>query len=164
MKWYTIRVVSGKEKKIRETIENQLKINNSENILNTLLIPTYKNIQLRKGKKTNVEKNIFPGYIFVECESIDNVEANIKHISGVSTILKQPLSDIEVNRLIGKKDDMGNKTLKINDTVKIIDGPFNSFTGTIKEMDLNKEKIKLSVSIFDREVLLDVTQSQIIKE
>lgn len=165
MKWYVIKVVTGKEKKMKETIENELKEKNNENIISTLLVPSQKTIQLRKGKKIHVEKNFFPGYIFVECEYINEVESNIKHINGVASILKQPLSQLEVDRILGNdnKKDMDEK-LHLKERVKIIDGPFNSFVGTITELENTKQKAKVSVSIFGRETLIDLNFSQIVKE
>jgi transcriptional antiterminator NusG len=164
MKWYTIRVVSGKEKKIKESIENELKKNKTEHIVSNLLIATQKSVQLRNGKKVHVEKNSFPGYIFVECEAINDVEANIKHLGGIS-VLKQPLSTSEIERILGresKKD--APETMCVNQKVKIIDGPFSSFVGEIKEIDTNKQKAKVCVLIFGRESNLDLTFSQIVKE
>ena len=165
MKWYVIRVASGKEKKTKEAIENELKKNKNESLISNLLIPTEKTIQIRRGKKVNVEKNFFPGYIFVETESINEVEANIKYINGVASVLKQPLSDKEIERIQGrsnKKDE--DVSLVLNEKVKIIDGPFNTFVGTIIELDNSKQKVKVNILIFGRETLLDLTFSQIIKD
>ena len=165
MKWFVIRVVSGKEKKIKESIENLLKINNKVGILSTLLIPTQKSVELRRGKKVNIDKNFFPGYIFVECESIDEVEANIKHVNGVASILKQPLTEKEIERFLIKDDKKHTEEiLYLNQRVKIIDGPFNSFSGTITEIEPIKQKVKVSISIFERETMLDLTFSQVVKE
>ena len=165
MKWYVIRVVSGKEKKTKETIENYLKEVNNEKVVSKLLVPSQKAIQIRSGKKINVEKNSFPGYIFVECESIDDVEANIKRVNGVAQILKQPLTPSEIERLLGGKVENTNEdNLRINEKVKIIDGPFNTFIGTVRELDISKQKAKLSVLIFGRDTLLDLNFSQFMRE
>jgi len=164
MKWYVIKVMNGKEKKMKELIETNLKEYGAENVLSQLLVPSQKTIQLRKGKKIFVEKHSFPGYIFVECESINDVEAKVKHINGVSAILKQPLSSFEIERILGKinKKDI-EETLHLNDKIKIIDGPFNSFIGTVNKLDLEKQKVKICVLIFGRETMLDLTISQIVK-
>jgi transcriptional antiterminator NusG len=165
MKWYVIRVVSGKEKKMKETIENKLKENNMLHIISNLLVPSHKDIQLRRGKKVNVEKNFFPGYIFVECESINEVEANIKHINGITSILKQPLAQTEIDRILGRENKKDvEENLYLNQTVKIIDGPFSSFVGTIKELEKNKQKAKVGILIFGRETILDLTFDQIVKD
>lgn len=162
MKWYTIKVISGKEKKTKEAIENELKKNKTEHIISKLLIASQKSVQLRNGKKVNVEKNSFPGYIFVECESINDVEGNIKHLGGIS-VLKQPLSTSEIERILGNKEDK-QESMYVSQRVKIIDGPFNSFVGTITEIDISKQKAKVCILIFGRETMLDLTFSQIVKE
>lgn len=164
MEWFVIKVVSGKEKKMKEVIENQLKKNNTENVISTLLIPSQKAIQLRRGKKVNIDKIFFPGYIFVECTSINEVEANIKHINGITSVLKKSLTKDEINRILLKEEKKYDEdTLCVNQKVKIIDGPFDTFVGTIKNLDVNKQKAKVSVNIFDRETVLDLKLSQIVK-
>jgi transcriptional antiterminator NusG len=164
MNWYVIRVTSGKEKKTKELIESELIKNNNQSVISTILIPTEKVIQMRKGKKINVEKNFFPGYLFVECDSISDVEANVKHVIGVSSILKKALTQPEIDRILLResKKDIEDK-LMVNQKVKIIDGPFTSCVGTIKNLDINKLKVKVSVNIFDRETLLDLKIEQITK-
>ena len=165
MKWYTVKVVSGKEKKIKEDIENELKKNKAESVISNILISSQKTIQLRKGKKINVEKNMFPGYIFVECDAINDVEANIKHVNGVTSVLKQPLTSFEIERLLGKEDKKEvEETLHVNQKIRIIDGPFNTFIGSIKEADAKKQKAKVEVLIFGRPTMLDLTFSQIVAE
>jgi transcriptional antiterminator NusG len=165
MKWFVIRVVSGKEKKVKELIETQLRITNKNNVLSNLLIPTQKSVEVRRGKKVNVDKNFFPGYIFVECESIDEVEANIKHVNGVASILKQPMTAKETERFLIKDEKPSTEEiLYLNQRVKIIDGPFTSFAGTIMELEPNKQKVKVSISIFERETMLDLSFSQVSRE
>ena len=163
-KWYVIKVVSSKEKKIKESIEHELKRNSVENIISNLLVPSRKEIQIRRGKKVHIDKNFFPGYIFVECEFINEVEAYIKHINGVASILKQPLTQNEVNRILDIENKNENSDrLAVDQKVKIIDGPFSSFSGIIKTLDMNKEKSKVSVAVFGREVMLDLSFSQFTK-
>jgi transcriptional antiterminator NusG len=163
MNWYVIRIAAGKEKKTKELIENQLVKNNNQGLISTLLIPTEKVIQMRKGKKIYVEKNFFPGYLFVECNSISDVENNVKHINGVTSVLKNPLSQEEINRILLRENKKEiEDTLMVNQKVKIIDGPFTSCIGTIKNLDINKLKVKVSVIIFERETILDLKVDQII--
>ena len=161
MKWYVIKVVTGKEKKMKDIIEKELKHTNSENIINQLLIPTQKTPQIRKGKKINIDKSFFPGYIFVECESINDVESRLKHVSGVSQILKQPLQQSEIDRILGRENQKTDDIFYIGQKIKITDGPFSSFVGDIKEVDQNKQKTKIGILVFGREVLLDLTFLQI---
>jgi transcription termination/antitermination protein NusG len=164
MNWYVIRVASGKEKKIKELIENQLVKTNNQDLISTLLIPTEKAIQMRRGKKICVEKNFFPGYLFVECNSISDVEKNVKHIIGISSVLKSPLGQEEIDRILLRENKKEiEDSLMVNQKVKIIDGPFTSCIGTIKTLDINKLKVKVSVVIFERETLLDLKVDQITK-
>ena len=168
MKWYVIKVSNNKEKKLKETIEIELKRNNNDDIISNLLVPSKKIEQKRNGKKINVEKVTFPGYIFVECENIKQLEGYIKNISGINSILKTPLSDSEVDRLLDR--------IKINDTiiitdnftisekVKITEGPFKNFIGTIISIDDTKKRAKLVVNIFERETPLELTFDQISKD
>jgi len=168
MKYYVVKVANGKEKKVKESIETELKVNPIENIISNILVPSSKTQQLRNGKKINVEKINIPGYIFIECESIDNAEGYIKHISGVQSVLKKPLRQSEVDRLLDKKTTeeviVNENAYYIKERVKIIDGPFNTFKGVIKTLDNSKQKSKISVNVFDREVNLDLTYSQFIKD
>ena len=165
MKWYVIKVMNGKEKKMKEAIEVKLKESNTESVISQMLVPSQKAVQLRRGKKIAVEKQSFPGYIFVECESISDVEANVKHINGVTSILKQPLTSKEIENILGRKEKKETEeTLHLKDKIKIIEGPFNSFVGTIDKLDLEKQKVKVSVLIFGRETMLDLTVSQVVKQ
>lgn len=168
MKWYVIKVANGKEKKVKESIESELKRKNIENLISNLLVPSNKIQQLRSGKKINVDKIIFPGYLFIECESINDVEGFVKVINGVQSILTKPLRQSEIDRLLDNKtteDIIINPDIYcINEKVKIIDGPFNTFKGTIKILDNIKQKSKIVVNVFDREVILDLTYKQFIKD
>jgi len=138
--------------------------NNNQDLISALLIPTEKVIQMRKGKKIYVEKNFFPGYLFVECNSISDVEKNIKHINGVTSVLKKPLSQEEIDRILLRESKKEiEDTLMVNQKVKIVDGPFTSCVGTIKVLDINKLKAKVSVVVFERETLLDLKVDQITK-
>src|ERR1035437_10232588 len=131
MKWYVIRVANGKEKKTKESIELELKSNSIERLISNILIPHKKVEQLRRGKRIGVEQLTFPGYIFVECESIDEVEGAVKHVGGVYSILKTPMNQREVDRILERKNEEEVKiiteTFFINEKVKIIEGPFNTF-------------------------------------
>lgn len=162
MKWYVIKVITGKEKKMKDTIESELKSNGLIKYVSRLLVPSQKTVQIRNGKKYNIEKNLYPGYILIECESMKEIEANIKHINGVSSILKQSLTQVEVDRMIGREEKKeSNDVFYIGQQVKITDGAFSSFVANIKEVDENKEKVKVAVMIFGREVLMDLQFQQI---
>ncbi len=165
MKWYVIQVVSGKENKMRDTIMFEFKRNGLDKFVSRMLIPSEKAVQTRNGKKYNIDKKFFPGYIFVECENISDIESGLKHIKGVSHILKQPLSQKEVDNII-EKDEKKNipDIFSLGQEVTIVDGPFVSFLGTINDIDNTKEKVKVVVLMFGREIPLDLTFTQIEKK
>lgn len=166
MKWYVIRVANNKEKKIKESIEHELKRNSYESLISELIVPSKKIEQKRDGKKINVERITFPGYIFVKCKNIDNVEGVIKNINGVYSILKEPLSQKEVDRLNNKEQDktiLTDDIFSIDDKVKITDGPFKNFIATINTVDNIKQKSKLIVSIFGRDTTLELSFNQFTK-
>lgn len=164
-KWYVIKVVNGKERKMKEAIEFELEQNGTKGVISNLLIPTQKSVQIKRGKKVTVDKNLFPGYIFVECESIKDVESNIKHIGGITSILEQRLSKIEVDRILGTEEESEkevNTNLQVEQRIKIIDGPFDTFVGTIKELYNKNQKVKVNVSIFGRDTEIDLDVSQVV--
>jgi transcriptional antiterminator NusG len=160
MNWYVIRVATGKEKKVKDLIEFEL---NDKNVSVNLKIPMENKIVIRKGKKVNTEKSFFPGYIFVECNSISEVEGIIKNIKGVSSILKQPLTEREINRFLIKKEKEENNddVFYENQKVKIIDGPFSTMIGTVQSVDNKSKTAKVNIILFDRENIVELSFSQI---
>lgn len=167
MEWYVIKVKSGKENKTKEAIEFELKNTGLEYLLSNLLIPRQKQVQIKRGKKVMIDKISIPGYIFAESGSINELESNIKHINGVSSILKQKLSKVEVDRMLDQKKEqetVDDTFLYIDQKIRIIDGPFNTFIGTVKEIDNKKQKLKATVTIFDRDTEIELTFSQVTKE
>ena len=174
--WYVVRVISGKENKVKEYIEseiNHLKL--KEHVLQ-VLIPTEKVYQIKNGKKVSKERNFFPGYLLLETDLTGEIPHIIKAISGVIGFLGTkkgepvPLRHAEVNRILGKVDELaeGDEELNIpyiiGETVKVIDGPFNSFTGVIEEISEEKKKLKVIVKIFGRKTPLELNYMQVEKE
>src|ERR1051325_8459579 len=151
-RWFVVRAISGKEKKIKQSIEAEIKRMKLSKFVSQVLIPTEKVIQIRAGKKVSKERNFFPGYILVEASLSGEVPHTIRNVPGVLGFLGSkngepiPLRLSEVNRILGKVDELAESTEKVNipfyvgDTVKIIDGPFNTFTGTIKNTNEKKKK------------------------
>lgn len=168
MDWYVIRVVTSKEKKILELIENELEFCNFTDKVSQLLIPSKKVMQMRNGKKYTIVKNDFPGYILIETEHISELVSTIKGINGVIEFLgyknPEPLRQKEVDRIIGRqKDDVVEDRYFIGEIVNIIDGAFDSFVGEIKTVDEVKKIVKVDVKIFGREVPVDLRYEQINK-
>jgi transcriptional antiterminator NusG len=175
-KWYVVKTISGSEKKVKQYIENEIKRLHVENMVSNVLIPTEKIFQIRNGKKISKERNYFPGYILIEAILLGEIAHTIKNLPGVLNFLgtkrgvPEPLRPSEVNRILGKVDELSGKSEEINnpfiigETVKVIDGPFNSFTGVIEEINEEKKKLKVMVKIFGRKTPLELSYMQVEKE
>jgi len=175
-KWYVVRAISGQEKKVKAYIEHEIAQQKLEHAVSQVLVPTEKVYQIRNGKKTSKEKNYFPGYIMVECVLAGEVEHVIKNIPGVIGFLGGqdrvpiPLRQNEVNRILGKVDELADQEEQINipfihgETIKVIDGPFNGFNGVIEEINEEKRKLKVMVKIFGRKTPLELNYMQVEKE
>jgi transcriptional antiterminator NusG len=139
------------------------------------LIPTEKVYQIRNGKKISKERNYFPGYIMIEAFMIGEIPHILKNIPSVIGFLGDkgqpiPLRTTEVNRILGKVDELSESDAELNipfivgEAVKVIDGPFNSFTGTIEEINEEKKKLIVMVKIFGRKTPLELNYMQVEKE
>lgn len=176
-KWYVLRAIGGKEKKAKEYIESEISRLNLQDYISQVLIPTEKIYQIRNGKKISKERNYFPGYVLVEAVltgEIPHILRNIPNVIGfLGTQGEQepvPLRDSEVNRILGKVDELtaGDEEISVpyfvGESVKVIDGPFNSFTGIIEEVNEEKKKLKVMVKIFGRKTPLELSFMQVEKE
>lgn len=176
-KWYVIRAISGKEKKVKELIENEIVRHNLQDYIAQVLIPTEKVYQLRNGKKISKERNYFPGYVIIEASLSGEVPHILKNVNGVIGFLGSekggepvPLRLSEINRILGKVDELAEKeeepnfTFIIGELVKVVDGPFNSFSGVIEEINEEKKKLKVSVKIFGRKTPVELNFGQVEKE
>ena len=175
-KWYSLRVISGKERKIKERIDFEIQQSNWNDIISQVLVPTEKVYKIRNGKKVISERNILPGYILVEAISakfstemvqvIANIP-NVIHFLGKETPI--PMRQAEANRLLGKVDesqDAGEALIEpfiVGETVKIIDGPFSEFVGDIQEVNEEKKKLKVIVKIFGRGTEVELNFMQVEK-
>ncbi len=174
-KWYVIRAISGKEKKVKEYLDSEIIRLNLKDYISQVLIPTEKVYQVRKGKKISKERNYFPGYILIEAELVGEIPHIIKNIPNVLNFLgtkgePDPIRPSEVNRILGKVDELAEKGEEINvpfivgESVTVTDGPFNSFSGIIEEINEEKKKLKVMVKIFGRKTPLELGFMQIEKE
>ncbi|HOX78400.1 MAG TPA: transcription termination/antitermination protein NusG [Bacteroidales bacterium] len=174
-KWYVVRAVSGKEKKVKEYIENEINRLGLQDFVSQVLIPTEKVFQVRKGKKISKERNYFPGYVLIEAALVGELTHIIRNIPNVLGFLgtgnePSPMRASEVKRILGKVDELAeqgeglNVPFIVGETVKVIDGPFNSFSGVIEEINEEKKKLKVMVKIFGRKTPLELTFMQVEKE
>ena len=175
-KWYVLRVISGKEKKIKERIEREIEINKWTEAIKQIFLPTEKVFKILKGKKIIRERNFFPGYIMIEIDpdkfndnildSISNLE-NVIHFLGKGNPVA--LRKNEVQKMLGKMDEMSDSEFEleepyiIGETIKIIDGPFNTFNGVIEEVNNEKKKLVVNVKIFGRSTPVELSFMQVEK-
>ena len=176
-RWYVVRAVSGKEKKVKEQLDVEIIRHNLSDYVSQILIPTEKVYQIRNGKKVSKERNFFPGYIMVEAALVGEVPHVIKGVTNVIGFLGAekggdpvPLRMSEVNRILGTVDDLAETEEELNipfvvgEGIKVIDGPFNGFNGIIEEVNAEKKKLKVMVKIFGRKTPLELNYMQVEKE
>ena len=176
MKWYVLRVMGGKERKTVSFLEKEIDRLGMQDFVSKILLPTEKVYQIRNGKKVSKEKNFFPGYLLVEANLVGEVPHVLKNVTNVLGFLGAtkggvpvPMRKSEINRILGKVDDMSlaeeqvNIPFVVGETVKVIDGPFNSFNAEIQDIDDQKKKLKLMVKIFGRKTPLELNFMQVEK-
>jgi len=176
-RWYVVRAVSGKEKKVKELLELEISRHKLNDFVAQVLIPTEKVFQIRNGKKVNKEKAYLPGYVLIEAALVGEVPHVIKGIPNVIGFLGSekggapvPIRLSDVNRILGKVDELAENEEEvripfvIGENVKVIDGPFNNFSGVVDEINEEKKKLKVMVKIFGRKNLLELSYMQVEKE
>jgi len=175
-KWYVVRAVSGQENKIKSYIETDIARLGLSDYVEQVLVPTEKVVQIRNGKKVNKERNYFPGYIMIKANLSGEVPHIIRSITNVIGFLGEtkggdpvPLRTSEVNRMLGKVDELSVQSenvvipYKIGETIKVIDGPFNGFNGSIEKVNEEKRKLEVMVKIFGRKTPLELSYMQVEK-
>ena len=175
-KWYVVRVVSGQENKIKAYIEQEVNRVGMADYISQVLVPTEKVVSIKDGKKVSKDKVYFPGYVMIEANLSGEIPHIIKSITGVIGFLGEtkggepvPLRLAEVNRMLGRVDELSVTTENINipfsidETIKVIDGPFNGFNGTIEKINEEKRKLEVMVKIFGRKTPLELSFTQVEK-
>ncbi len=160
MEWYSIRVISGKEKKAEESIIHAAEDNHISEMIGEIFVPTEKVVDMRGNKKRIREKMFFPGYVLIRMEMTREsryVVENAQHVLCFIGSKKEPvpLREDEINRIIGEVSKKEGREVLANpfrtgDAVKVIDGPFLDFVGFVEEVYEDKQKVKVTVSIFGR--------------
>ena len=181
-KWYVLRVVSGKERKVKEYLDKDIIRSGYADVIKQVFLPMEKVYKVQNGKKVMREKNYFPGYVMLEVLDGKLTDDMIHHISNVSNIMHFltdgkgskgniiSLRKSEVNKMLGKVDEMtdaGGMSMSepfiIGETIKIIDGAFNDFNGVIEEVNDEKKKLKVIVKIFGRSTPVELNYMQVEK-
>ena len=188
-KWYVLRAAGGKEKKAKEYLEKEIERRSLQDLVSQVLVPTEKVYKIRDGKRVCTERLFYPGYVLIEAELTGELQHIIRnevpHMSGFLTEKRDvkrgegkvqeeklpiPLRDDEVKRILGEQDEQaGNEAETIvdyvvGDAVKITEGPFSGFDGTIEEIVEDRSKLKVMVMIFGRKTILELNFTQVTKE
>ncbi len=177
LKWYVLRAIGGKEKKVKEYIESEISHLNLQDYISQVLIPTEKIYQIKNGKKVSKERSYLPGYVLIEAALVGEITHILKNVPNVIGFLGAerggepvPMRQSEVNRILGKVDELSETDEEISvpffvgEAVKVVDGPFNSFSGVIEEVNNEKKKLKVIVKIFGRKTPLELSFMQVEKE
>ena len=173
--WYVLRAIAGKEAKVKEVLDAQIKNTDLGNYVSQVLIPTEKVYTSRNGKKVVKEKNLYSGYVFIEAQLTGEVIYELRNTTNVIDFLRgrskssmpEPLRESEVMRMLGAVDDSQNAKADeaydfiVGETVKVNFGPFSGFTGTIREVNAERKKIKVEVKIFGRPTDLELENTQV---
>ncbi|MEK9906858.1 MAG: transcription termination/antitermination protein NusG [Gammaproteobacteria bacterium] len=175
-KWYVVRAVSGQENKISGYIQSEIERQGLGDYLEDVLVPTEKVVQIRNGKKIQKERTYFPGYIMIKANLGGEMIHVIRSITNVIGFLGEtkggdpvPLRKSEVNRMLGKVDELALNAddvaipFVLGETVKVVDGPFNGFNGTIEKINEEKRKLEVMVKIFGRRTPLELSYLQVEK-
>lgn len=187
-KWYVLRAAGGKEKKAKEYLEREIERCGLQDLVSQVLVPTEKVYRIRDGKRIATERLFYPGYVLIEAELTGELQYIIRnhvpHLSGFLTEKREvsrsdsvneervpiPIREDEARRILGKQDELANAEAEtvidynVGDPVKITDGPFNGFDGTVEEIVEDRSKLKVAVMIFGRKTLLELNFTQVTKE
>ena len=173
MNWYIVQAYSGFEKKVVDSIKEELKKNKLSDNLQEILVPTHQVTEVKKGKRTKKEKKFFPGYVLIKIDLNNEIYHLIKNLQKVSGFLGSankptPITDAEIQRILGQVSESAINqksgiSFEIGEKVKVCDGPFASFSGLIEEIDEEKSRLKVSVSIFGRPTPVDLEFNQVEK-
>ena len=188
-KWYVLRAAGGKEKKAKEYLEKEIERRGLQDLVSQVLVPTEKVYRIRDGKRVCTERLFYPGYVLIEADLTGELQHIIRnevpHMSGFLTEKRDvkrgdgktqeeklpiPLRQDEVDRILGKKDEMADTEAvtvvdyQVGDAVKITDGPFEGFDGTVEEIVEDRSKLKVMVMIFGRKTLFELNFTQVTKE
>ena len=169
--WYVVRTIGGKENKVKEYIESEIRHSHLEEYISQVLIPTEKVYTIRNGKKVSKEKVSYPGYVLIEAAFVGQIPIIIRNIPNVlgflgdtkedsRKMIATPLRPQEVSRILGRVEI----PFFVGETVKVTDGPFSSFQGTIEAVDNERKKLTVSVKIFGRKTPMELGFTQVEKE
>ncbi len=172
-KWYILQVVSGLENKVADSIREKVAKEGFSELIEEIIIPSEKVLEIRKGKKIEVDKKFFPGYVLLKMNLNDDLWHIIRRIPKVGTFLgasgfPQEIRQTEIDKILDRINNAGETKLsslifEVGEAVKVNDGPFESFVGTVEAVDEEKQRLRVSVAIFGRATPLDLDFTQVVK-
>ncbi len=173
LQWYVIHVYSGFEKKVAQSIEEQAKQAGMTDVIERVLVPIEEVVEIRRGSKVNAERKFFPGYVLVNMEMTDETWHLVKNTPKVTGFLggrgrPTPISEAEAERIMRQVQEGIERpkpaiTFEIGEQVRVCDGPFNSFNGFVEDVDEERARVKVAVSIFGRATPVELEYSQVEK-
>ncbi len=176
-RWYVLRAIGGKEKKVKEYIEKEIDALGLGDYVGQVLIPTEKVYTVKNGKKISKERNFYPGYVLIEAALVGEIPHILRGLTNVIGFLGDtrggdpaPLRPSEVQRILGTVDELSEQSVEfdvdyyVGEGIKVTDGPFNGFSGIIEEVNSEKKKLKVMVKIFGRKTPLELSFMQVEKE
>ena len=173
MRWYVVHVYSGSETKVAQSIEEQVRQAGFEDMIEEVLVPTEEVVEMRRGAKHSAERKFFPGYVLVRMDLTDETWHLVKNTPKVTDFLggqgrPSPITDAEAERIIyqvkeGVERPKPSITFEIGEQVRVCDGPFNSFNGLVEDVDEERARVKVAVSIFGRATPVELEYSQVEK-
>ena len=172
-RWYIVHAYSNFEKKVSESLREQAQSRGLTDVIEDVLVPTEKVVEVRRGRKIDTDRKFFPGYVLVKCEMTDEVYHLIKNTPKVTGFLgdgkkPSPIPDAEAQRILqqvqeGIERPKPSSTFEIGEQVRVADGPFASFNGTVEEVDDGRSRLKVAVSIFGRATPVELEFTQVEK-
>ena len=173
VKWYVLHVYSGFEKKVKQSIEEQAKQAGMDDKIIQVLVPSEEVVEVRRGAKVSSERKFFPGYVLIEMDLTDEAWHLVQNTPKVSGFLGSkdrptPISEAEANRIMNQVQEGVDRpkpsvVYEIGDSVRVIDGPFTSFNGQVEDVDEERSRVKVAVSIFGRSTPVELEYSQVEK-
>ena len=172
-RWYSVHVLSNFEKKVAESIRDAVRVQALEDEIEEVMVPTEEVVEIRRGQKVNVERRFMPGYVLVKMDMTDRAYHLIKDTPRVTGFLgpqgkPTPLRDAEVARILNQVEEgldhpRPSITFQVGEQVTVTDGPFESFTGMVEDVDEDNARVKVTVSIFGRATPVELEYSQVSK-
>jgi transcriptional antiterminator NusG len=172
--WYIIHAYSGYEKRVAESVKEQAVIQGLDKLVDDVIVPTEEVIEIRRGQKVTSERKFFPGYVLIKMVLTDDTYHLVKNTPKVTGFLgpqgkPSPISEAEANRILHQVEEGVERprsmiSFEIGEDVRVIEGPFTSFNGSVEDVDEDRERLKVSVSIFGRATPVELEFSQVEKQ